>query len=102
MLLSRPDKFKLKVDSFMKECFTAEYAREWGMYRQENGSKCPYNSVSEEDEFELYKTDTSEEKAKELTKEEMEDSELAKKSIDEELLNTNPFRLDSFKYFPYR
>ena len=33
MLLSKPDKFKLKVDSFMKECFTVEYAREWGMYR---------------------------------------------------------------------
>ena len=73
MLLCRPDNFKLKVDSFMKECFTVEYARDWGMYRQENGSKCPYNSVSEVEEFDLYKTDTSEEKAKQVTKEEMED-----------------------------
>ena len=33
MLMSKPKQFKLKVDSLMKECFTVEYAREWGMYR---------------------------------------------------------------------
>ena len=59
--------------------------------------------MSEEGEFDLFKTDTSEDERRQVvTKEEMEDPELAKKAIDETLLETSPFRLDSFKYFPYR
>ena len=32
----------------------------------------------------------------------MDDPELARKMFDVNLLKTNPFRLDSLKYFPYK
>ena len=100
MLLSRPDRYKLKVDSLMAEVFTVEYAREGAKYRQEIDA--PLNSMSSGDEPDLYATDTEDEKKKALTKEDMDDPELARKAFDKSLLNTQPFRIESLRFFPYR
>ena len=57
--------------------------------------------MSEGDEFDLYATDTDQEE-KILRQEDMESPETARKNFDKNLLNTQPFRLESLKYFPYR
>ena len=65
MLLSRPDGYKLKVDSLMAEVYTVEYAREWAKYRQEIDA--PLNSMSSGEEPDMYATDTEDEKQRALT-----------------------------------
>ena len=102
MLLGKEklERYVLKIDSIMQEVFTDEYVKEWAKYKQEVDA--PYNTLSSGAEPDLFATDTESEGEKKLTKEEMEDPELARKAFDVNLLKTNPFRPDSLKYFPYK
>lgn len=64
----------------------------------------PFNSMESEDDFPVYDSQDSDEvnefgvKLKDLKK----DPTLADKMFDKSILETNPFRVESFKYFPYK
>ena len=64
----------------------------------------PFNSMESEDDFPVYDSQDSDEvnefgvKLKDLKK----DPTLADKMFDKSLLETTPFRVESFKFFPYK
>lgn len=95
--------YELAFDTLMRSCYNLDVIREDGNANRQD-LDVPFNSMESEDDFPVYDSQDSDEvnefgiKIKDLKK----DPSLADKMFDLNLLNTTPFRVESFKYFPYK
>lgn len=100
---SKKQPFTLYIDSIMTSTFKLENVMKWA--EEPVSQTVPNNSMESEDDFQIYKSEDSEEMDvfPYIPKAKLEaDPSLREKQFDVKLLQSSPYRMESMQYYPYR